>query len=270
MSLPIVCFDLDGTLLDENGRIHPRDVAILAAETAACLVPSTGRPLHAVRRLFARHGLFCDRPIPFPLVLQNGTLLYRPGEQLYRYTPYPRDVQAALFAVAKATPQVTFLWLDQTSIHALWPRPAAEAAAASYDFFIQPFTSASQDASFSKLMCMSEDPQALDQLHRSTAHLSVECAYSMATILEFTPLGANKGQGLRQLQAALGLGASPIYAAGDGGNDLALFELARESFAPLRSPEAVRSAASHVVDVSAGGVLAPMLAAAGLANSATA
>ena len=32
MSTPVICFDFDGTLVDSQGRIHPRDVEILIAE----------------------------------------------------------------------------------------------------------------------------------------------------------------------------------------------------------------------------------------------
>ena len=69
---PIVCLDFDGTLVDDEGRIHPADVEILANERSVAFVPATGRPLHAVRRAFERHGLFAGGPIPFPLIVENG------------------------------------------------------------------------------------------------------------------------------------------------------------------------------------------------------
>ena len=40
---PIFCFDVDGTLVDEQGVIHPADVALLGAEPPAALfIPCTG------------------------------------------------------------------------------------------------------------------------------------------------------------------------------------------------------------------------------------
>ena len=266
MTEPILCFDLDGTLLDASGRIHPRDCEILGGPSAVCLVPTTGRPLHAVRRLFERHGLFSGRPIPFPLVLQNGSLLYLPGEKLYSYQPFPAAEQAALLELARAHPQVTFMFFELSSIQMMWPRPFSTRAAANWDFIIHPFADSEPEPAFSKTMCVSETPADLERLHQATAGMPVERAYSMGTTLEITPLGADKGKGLLALQAALGLENSPVYAAGDGGNDLPLFKVANRTFAPLDCPLSLREAATQLIDVGAEGLLAPMLQAAGISS----
>ena len=57
MTKPVLCFDFDGTLVDGEGHIHPRDVALLRENSQAHFLPATGRPLHAVRRAFVRNGL---------------------------------------------------------------------------------------------------------------------------------------------------------------------------------------------------------------------
>ena len=72
MLTPIICLDFDGTLVDKQGYIHPQDVEILSAPGDAIFVPATGRPLHSVRKVFARNGLFTGQPIPLPLILDNG------------------------------------------------------------------------------------------------------------------------------------------------------------------------------------------------------
>ena len=38
MSPPIICFDLDGTLLDDNGCIYPNDIKLLTAEKPSALL----------------------------------------------------------------------------------------------------------------------------------------------------------------------------------------------------------------------------------------
>jgi len=37
MRLPILCFDLDGTLLDADACIHPNDIKLLTAEKPSSL-----------------------------------------------------------------------------------------------------------------------------------------------------------------------------------------------------------------------------------------
>src|SRR5512138_2108879 len=101
MSLPIVCFDMDGTLLDEQMRIHPRDIALLTREDAPALfVPSTGRPLISVRHAFAKNGMYESRRIPLHLVLQNGAVRMSPGEVTVGYDPFDARVQDELLAMA--------------------------------------------------------------------------------------------------------------------------------------------------------------------------
>ena len=50
-----------------------------------------------------------------------------------------------------------------------------------------------------------------------------------------------------------------LVVAGDGENDLPLFDLADLSFAPEDSPAAIKARANHVVNVSENGLLAPIL-----------
>lgn len=82
MSKPIICFDLDGTLFDSQGRIHTRDLSILTSESVFNFIIATGRSLQSVRAVFTKNGLFTDVRIPFPLVLQNGSVIYKHNEKL--------------------------------------------------------------------------------------------------------------------------------------------------------------------------------------------
>lgn len=269
---PLICFDVDGTLLDTRDRIHPRDAAILSGVSngffPAWLVPATGRPLLSVKRMFARRGLFENLPLPLPLVLQNGAALYRPGEQLETYATFEPGIQDHLMEVCFSHPQVTFLLHCIDTIHMLWPHPYGIQAARRYDFDWIPFDPAARVPPYSKVMCLSlqhEDLKAVSRAAtRAAGELAVEQAFSMPSILEFTPVGTNKGEGFARLKTALGLDGAPVLAAGDGGNDLALFEQASLAFAPRTSPPDIQARADRVIDVEEEGLLAPMLRAAGI------
>jgi len=264
MQKPIVCFDLDGTLLDREGRIHPEDIRILAENREAVFIPSTGRPLHAVKRMFARHGLFAGLPLPFPLVLQNGSLLYLPGEVLKAFSPFASDVQLQPMELFRCEPEITFLLLSINQIHVLWPHPFGVQAAESYDFLIQPYAPSGEPDAYSKIMCLSQNAETLRRLADASQGLAVERARSMTTILEFTPQGVHKGGGFDRLKEALCLNGTPVYAAGDGENDLDLLERALVSFAPRHSLETVRSKVNRVIDVEREGLLRPILREAGV------
>ncbi|MCK5642315.1 MAG: HAD hydrolase family protein [Gammaproteobacteria bacterium] len=54
-----------------------------------------------------------------------------------------------------------------------------------------------------------------------------------------------------------------LFIAGDGENDLPLFDTAQYSFAPANSPEPVRVDADDIIDTSIRGLLTPILEKAG-------
>lgn len=256
---PVICFDLDGTLVDERGQIHPRDVEILArADPPAVFIPSTGRLLPSVRRLFARHGLYRDTPLPFPLVLQNGAALYRPGEELFSFHAFPPPVRRFFVDLILATPGVSFLVFTQHETLEYWPTEFSRRLLQRFDLEAQHF-STQNDLVFSKVMALSEYPERLAMIARLAALNEVEQSYSLDTVLEFTPAGVTKGRGLVELLGELGLAENPLLVAGDGGNDLSMFELTRHTFAPSTAPDEVRSRACRVMDVAAAGLLGPML-----------
>lgn len=261
MARPILCFDLDGTLLDAQGRIHPEDLAILAdPDPPAWLIPATGRPLVSIRRTFTNNGLFNGSPIPLPIVLQNGSLLCLPGEAEAAYVSFPPNVNAGLRALAAAFSQVTFFYIGRDAIKTMNPTPFGMDIADQYEIPFRPLEGPPPGFAFSKLMCVSQAPGPLAEIEAWSRGWPVEGTYSMATIFELNPQGVSKGQGVRLLLRELGLEGQPFLAAGDGENDRVLLETAALAFAPATAPPEIRALAAHVIDVRHRGLLGPMLA----------
>jgi len=260
MTLPILCFDLDGTLLDHHGRIHPRDVTLLAdPNPPARFVPATGRSLGSVRRTFARNGLFAGQKIPFPLILQNGSILYAGGEQLVDYLPFAPEVQSTLVDLAGQYPQVAFLFMGLEEIHVLNTGSFGESEIQRFELEVESFRQGSRSLPFGKAMFISRSSNDLAAIGAAIQDLPVEAAFSMPTALELTPLGVDKGRGLQRLCSELGLDHTAIYVAGDGENDLPMLRLARVSFAPVNALEVVRQQVKTILEVSETGLLGPML-----------
>jgi len=120
-------------------------------------------------------------------------------------------------------------------------------------------TGSNLNSGISKLMCISADPRSLGALVADLGELPVVPAYSLPTVLEINLAGINKGDGAVALLDALGWGHVPLVAAGDGENDLELFDRAGQVFAPADSPPAIRARADHLIDVDRTGLLAPIL-----------
>ena len=260
MNMPIICFDIDGTLLDDRGNIHPNDVSLLTApRPPALFIPTTGRPLESIRRTFAKNKVYAGEQIPLPMVLQNGSLLFAGNEVLLAYYPFEPALQKELISLSMRFKDVTFLFLSASDIYVLWPNPFGMKSANRFEFTTRNLSDCDGNCQMSKIMCISESRPVLNTLARSVNAFPVESAFSLSTVLEITPKNVNKGMGLTKLLEALHEEDQPIYAAGDGENDLPLFQLAKQSFALTHALENIRTMASQVIDVSREGLLSPIL-----------
>lgn len=253
----LICFDFDGTLVDEEARIHPADVKVLATQRSVRLVPATGRPLHAVRRTFERHGLFVDVPIPFPMVLENGAAVYAENEVLRSRTSLDPGLQDALTAAVLSSKELSFMLFGLDEVRILRPNEMLAALIRRFDVDASAFEPAG-DMPLCKVAAVSDDPAALREFDASISGLPLERTYSLPTVLELSTVGVHKGLSLRTL-----LDDSPrhaeVVAVGDGENDLSLFDLAGLSYAPRSSPPGIRARADRVLDVQERGLLTPIL-----------
>lgn len=262
MGKPVLCFDFDGTLVDKNGRIHPNDRHILKHEHRALFVPATGRPLPAVRRVFERNGLFFDPTIPFPLILQNGAVVYFPNEELFTQRAFSDEEQAELLAISKRHPQVCCLFFSAEKLEIMNPNPLGFKMVKRFDLDAKPFAVADQP--FTKVTYISDSKTALEKLADDIDRLSVETSYSLPTVFELTPAGIDKGRMLIDLLTSMDLMNVKIVAAGDGENDLPLFGIADMSFCPDDSPETIKEQVNSEINIVKTGLLAPMLKGAGI------
>jgi HAD superfamily hydrolase (TIGR01484 family) len=255
---PVICFDFDGTLVNSDGLIHPSDIEILRSGSSATFIPATGRPLHAVRRVFGLHGLFAERPIAFPLILENGAALYRSDELLHSQYSFEPEVRDVLVRTMLDSPRVTFLLFSLDRVRMLWPSSAGWKMARRFGLTTQLYSPDHREDALTKLGAIAETPEPLRAFDAETAGVELERAYSLPTVLEYTRAGIDKGRGLSILLDSAPRSDSRVIVAGDGENDLPLFGLADMSFAPGDSPAAIRGRADHVIDVKENGLLAPI------------
>lgn len=259
MTAPLICVDMDGTLLNGGGRIHPADVELLRSTNASRVIPTTGRPIHSMRIAFQRAGLWLSEPIPLAMVLDNGADCYLPGEKQVIYTPFEPQVMEALMDLMETSPHLSFAINTRQESQALRP-PSALALELyeHFDFSTVPFAGVRELCS-TKVTAVCGDSKRMDEFLSRAGALPVELVLSSPVICEVLPLGCHKAHGVTKLFEILGLSGAPILAAGDGRNDLELFDLAQRSFAPLTSPPEILARADQLIDVEKTGLLQPML-----------
>lgn len=259
-SLTIVCFDLDGTLVDEAGKIHPLDICILKDPPGnVVFIPASGRSLASVKTVFASNGLFAGELFPYPLILQNGSLILVAGEKPIGYFPFEPTLQKALISIAMMHKEVTYLFMGKNHIDKMWENDFGTSLIKKYDFNVRSLDIQMAQPPYSKVMCLSDHYELLLQLQDACSKLVADLAFSMRTILEVTPKGVNKGSGLTCLIEALGLKGIPVLAAGNDQNDFPMLQQADVVFAPDGSNAVKFCHPENIINPMKNGILTNML-----------
>jgi Cof subfamily protein (haloacid dehalogenase superfamily) len=258
--LPILAFDIDGTLMTHQDCIHQRDIELLTMpDPPVILVPTTGRSLFSIRRILRSFGICDGNPLRFPMVLQNGSLVYNPYEEKLRHTPFSLDTQDKLIALFKTVPDVSFLFFLEDRLRLLNPTPFGLEETRHYMSEPEIYTDTTPPEPSSKILCMCEDAERIVEVRDLVKDFDLEVARSKPTILEFNAPGVNKGTGLEYLVKYNGWDKTRVFCAGDGDNDLEMFRRFENSFTPDTSPKYIQGMAKYVVDISLDGLLASML-----------
>jgi hydroxymethylpyrimidine pyrophosphatase-like HAD family hydrolase len=107
----------------------------------------------SLRKIFAKNGLFIGQPLPFPLILQNGAVLYAQGERLLAHFRFGDEVQAQLIQVLYPFHQASVLFFDLDGIYSMHGNGPAQEEIISLDFYAGSFPENSRLYQFSKAMC---------------------------------------------------------------------------------------------------------------------
>lgn len=260
MPTPIMCFDLDGTILIEHKKLHPNDQKILTSGMKQiCFVPCTGRPLHSVKRLFSNIGLFKDSIFPFPTVTQNGSAVHTYGEKLIHYHPFSIDIQKSLIELMAEYPQTSCIYMHSQGSVMQSPNEYSRDWMERFTETWEPLSNDNKNLRFGKATIVTKEKNIMKELLERLAGFPVEFGNSLSEVLDVNPKGISKRSGMEELLEELNLDQGPICTAGDGENDLDLFGLADYAYAPITAPEKIRQQADQTIDILQNGLLTEMI-----------
>ena len=260
MKKPIICFDLDGTLLNKEEMIHPMDKEILLNNNdAVILFPCTGRPRDSVISMLHHNGLFLSENVPYAMVTQNGVAAHLLNGQLAQYTTFKEEVQETLLNIFWDYPQACFMLMSEDNNFLLWPNEFGSHWLGRFQAPWKPFTADDRKIKFGKMTCLTDDEVIIHELSERLSSVAVEYGRSLKSVFDIQPKGVSKRSGVEYLIERMGLVENPVIAAGDGDNDLDLFELANYTFAPSTTTAYIQKKANQVIDISENGLLTAML-----------
>ena len=261
MSIRLIAFDLDGTLLDDQKRLPPENRAALQAarEAGILLVPATGRILKALPDWFTELGLFRY------FIFANGAEIYDLQEEksLHRACIAPA-LAAETCRYMDELPVLYDCYRDGRGYMTAWMyEKAPEYFGAEPEILKlvkslrKPVPELKEDIlrvnrPLDKLQ-MYFRPENMDERERQLKALperfpELKASSSLKNNIEINSAAAGKGKALRRLCELLNLRPEESAAFGDGLNDLEMLEAAGCGCAMANAAPAVKASADRVVE----------------------
>lgn len=250
--------DLDGTLLDENSAVHPRnrEALLAAAAEGVVVLVATGRSSLSARPILDHLGL------ETPAIVFNGAGLYSPREgRMIEERVLSNRTFARALELGRERDWLTVLMCADRKL-ALAPRDDIETSALSLMTALRYVPRAELTAEFvmrvtyfSREHARSEDfgleiERAIGSpMYLTHFPLSVLASHrqSPLQVADVHPPCRGKGEALRVLRDTYGIPASRVVAVGDATNDIPMFELAGLSVAMETGMAEARAIAQRVI-----------------------
>ena len=255
--MELIVFDLDGTLLNKQSVIsdYTRDTLKLLREKDIAYTLATGRALHAADTLLEGHGF------DLPHIYKNGVCIWNPLEQQYSQSHVLRhDEVEHLLRVFVEQGVTPFLFtLEPGNRHAVYhsalqnetERKLVSAFRDDRGLPVQPLEALPTDARITNISSLGLG----DAIDAIAEHISDEpdlVAYRGTAIednnlcwLDVHHTDGSKGGAVTALKRDLG--AKRVICFGDSDNDLSMFALADEAYAPENAKAEVKAAATAVI-----------------------
>ncbi|MFT4886867.1 MAG: Cof subfamily protein (haloacid dehalogenase superfamily) [Pseudohongiellaceae bacterium] len=252
----LIFFDLDGTLLNNASEISSftKETLILLSENNIAFTLATGRSMLSARSIVEGHDF------ALPQIYNNGVTIWDPKNQQLTLENLLSSAEISTVIDAAVSVGITpFVHaIDYNHHYVFHPATRHDVEKDLIDkYFSQ------SDAKLLPLNALSDDSQVTNISMIGSADAIGEMWTNIATHENLTAYSgvalegsqfrwmdvhhclANKGAAVTSLK--MQLGASNIICFGDSDNDLSMFALADESYAPENAKDEIKKSASAVI-----------------------
>ena len=247
--------DLDGTLVDRQDGIHPRDLEAIATARARGVVVTiaTGRLTSKTHPVARALGL--DTPL---VCADGGVLACSTTERVLRRRFVPTDLAAQILESFRRAELASFV-MTPAVIHGC-------DRGVSHHPYLQGWARSitTHNDLLSAAAWRSEEQGAIMLVGIGDEHAAKAVVTSLAShdalidtvsfpgasgrVVRVMVKGASKGAALAELASELEIEPAHVAVAGDWLNDLSMFQFAGRSFAMPHAPPEVRAAATHALE----------------------
>ncbi|MEP6870770.1 MAG: HAD family hydrolase [Anaerolineaceae bacterium] len=253
MTYRMLALDLDGTLMNGQGRVGARDAAALTslAGRGVLIAPATARWYQAAVRPFERLGLHTAA------IASAGADVRLQGGEVVAATPLPPVFAHFIGDLCDRAGWTATLTVPERAYSRADHLPPWAANAPEW---LAPVTHL-RDAELTALLSVLIEAPAEDAFlaelttWRDRLTFSSALSFAGALLLTMTAKEVDKGSALRALCAATGIDPADVVAIGDSAVDVPMFEVAGCAVAMGNATPDARTAAGMVVaSVEDGGV----------------
>ena len=255
--MELVVFDLDGTLLNRKSVIsdYTSKTLQLLTERDIAYTVATGRTLHGARAILEGHTF------PLPQAYKNGVMMWHPQSGHFSssatLTPHELDNLVRACLNQGLTPFV--FTLDRHDKSAVYHPPLLtdiereliRSIGIAEPVKAHPLDELPADATITHVNSIGESA-AIEAVLRSVDDEPHLVAYSGIALedeqwrwLDVHHSDASKGGAIEVMKRLLGL--ERVICFGDSDNDLSMFAVADESYAPENANDSIKSAATAVI-----------------------
>jgi Cof subfamily protein (haloacid dehalogenase superfamily) len=243
-----ISIDLDGTLLNSKHEITEENVKVLneLMELGHCLILNTGRAYADVIKLKAVQNM------EIPIFCINGSVLYSETKELLYEATLPISTYKEIFSILKGLDVGILVYTNYGGFPSTLP-PLHGKSKQELDTLFQEFNYddilEKDNLKIYKLIALvhPEQSQEIEGVKAALAgKFDISIASSFPNNVEITSSEAHKGKALLRYQQMRNLSFDEIIAFGDGGNDLAQFEVATTSVAMGNAPVHVQEKADII------------------------
>jgi Cof subfamily protein (haloacid dehalogenase superfamily) len=255
--MDLIVFDLDGTLLNSQSRLSDgtRDTLSKLADRGIAYTVATGRTLHAARELLT------GSDFALPHVYKNGVMIWRPDTNRYSHSNLLTMDEVRTVIEAFIAQHITpFIFtVEPGGRHGAYHLPlqteAERRLAQHFDGFegleVLPVAELPFAAEITNVSALGS-AEAIGHVNLLVADQAHLVAYSGSAIegqqlqwIDIHHSDASKGGAIAEIKKDLGV--SRVICFGDSDNDLSMFGMADECYAPSNAKDEVKAVATAVI-----------------------
>lgn len=255
--MKLIVFDMDGTLLNAQSQLSPytAETLQLMQQQGIAYTVATGRTLQAARGPIESHCF------TLPHIIKNGAVIWCPEQQDYshRHLLTQQEVWHVLaaFSIQEITPFI--FTLEDSGRHAVYhgtlKNPAEQKLAQLFEHErrlpLEPIAKMPTDAHVINVSAMGKEQAVkaviagIDDEPRLVAYTGVAIQSGNLQWVDIHHSEGSKGNAITTLRNEQAFDEIIVF--GDGDNDLSMFAVADEAYAPENAHPDVLSAAHEVI-----------------------